>query len=232
MCLAPCFAGCTKQEYDREMGDVLATLESSGAWLMESLEQERERASEALDFERAALLHKRLDKASDALRGLPEIARRVENLNAVILQKAAEEKVIAAFPVLGGLVAAPLFLNFGDVTAEPRSAEAVLKRALEPELFEKEEGTENAGRLGEVGKTGVTENPQTSAESRARFGMKHAAVDLPEHLSLVSRWFYSKPRDGEILFKEKVWPYRRIMRACNRLLAPSPEIRPIEPPAN
>ncbi len=36
---------------------------------------------------------------------------------------------------------------------------------------------------------------------------------LSEHLALVSRWFYSKPRDGEILFKGVVWPYRRIMRA-------------------
>jgi len=30
MCLAPCFAGCTKQEYDAETGRVLATLESTG----------------------------------------------------------------------------------------------------------------------------------------------------------------------------------------------------------
>lgn len=232
MCLAPCFAGCTKQDYDREMGEVLATLETSGAWLIESLEQERERASESLDFERAALLHKRLDKASEALRGLPEIARRIENLNAVILQKAAAEKVIVAFPVLRGMVAAPLFLNFGDVTAEPRSAEAVLKRALEPELFENEEEAEKAGGVREVLKAAVIADPQTPAEWRSRFGLRQAEADLPEHLSLVSRWFYSKPRDGEILFKGTVWPYRRIMRACNRLLAPPPEIRPIEPAGN
>jgi hypothetical protein len=39
-------------------------------------------------------------------------------------------------------------------------------------------------------------------------------------LWLVARWYYSKPRDGEILFREKDWPYRRILRACSRLLAP------------
>ena len=44
--------------------------------------------------------------------------------------------------------------------------------------------------------------------------------DLSEDLSLVSRWFYSKPREGEIFFREKDWPYRRILRACSRLLAP------------
>ena len=41
-----------------------------------------------------------------------------------------------------------------------------------------------------------------------------APPELPEHLSLVARWFYSKPREGEILFREEDWPYRRILRAC------------------
>jgi hypothetical protein len=62
--------------------------------------------------------------------------------------------------------------------------------------------------------------------------LRAAPPELPEHLSLVARWFYSKPRDGEILFREDVWPYRRMLRACARLLAPSPQIKPAEPPAN
>jgi hypothetical protein len=50
-------------------------------------------------------------------------------------------------------------------------------------------------------------------------------------LWLVARWFYSNPRTGEIFFREKNdWPYRRILRACSRLLAP-PEV-PKEPSAN
>jgi hypothetical protein len=40
-----------------------------------------------------------------------------------------------------------------------------------------------------------------------------------EHLSLVARWFYSKPRAGEILFRDTDWPYRKILRACARVLA-------------
>ena len=45
--------------------------------------------------------------------------------------------------------------------------------------------------------------------------------ELSEHLWLVARWFYSNPRSGEIFFREKNdWPYRRILRACSRLLAP------------
>ena len=44
--------------------------------------------------------------------------------------------------------------------------------------------------------------------------------DLGEHLFLLARWYYSNPRDGEIFFHEKDWPYRRILRACSRLLNP------------
>jgi hypothetical protein len=50
--------------------------------------------------------------------------------------------------------------------------------------------------------------------------LRAAPPDLAEHLALVARWFYSKPRDGEIFFREGEWPYRRILRACGRLLAP------------
>ena len=36
----------------------------------------------------------------------------------------------------------------------------------------------------------------------------------------MARWYYSSPREGEIFFREKDWPYRKIMRGCSRLLAP------------
>ena len=256
MCLAPCFAGCTSDEYQSEVAQLLATLDSSGVSLTESLEAEREKASEDLDFERAALLHKRLEKASAALRGLPEIAGPIAHLDAVILQKGAAEKTLVAFPVFAGMLGAPLTLNFGDVTAEPRSAEYFLKRALEPEAFDesgepleraKAKRTKNeaapiaeasaemhAGGAGRELPASAEPSPPAQhadlrAEARARYGVTHVAPQLSEHLSLVSRWFYSKPRDGEILFKEDVWPYRRIMRACSRLLAPPPEIKPADP---
>jgi hypothetical protein len=257
MCLAPCFAGCTSDEYQSEVAQLLATLDSSGESLTESLEAEREKASEELDFERAALLHKRLEKASAALRGLPEIAGPIAHLDAVILQKGVAEKTIVAFPVFAGMLAEPLTLNFGDVTAEPRSAEALLKRALEPEAFDENgelrERTKakrmkgeaeaklqvapdaealSGGEASAIAAEPIALPPQHAdlrAEARARYGVTHVAQQLSEHLSLVSRWFYSKPRDGEILFKEDVWPYRRIMRACSRLLAPPPEIKPADP---
>jgi excinuclease ABC subunit C len=205
MCLAPCFAGCTKDEYDAEVGRVLETLASAGEALTTALEREREAASGALDFERAAALHKRLEKVSTALRGLPELVRRVQDLDAVILERAAEEKTVAVFPLRRGMLDDPLFLRFGEISSQPRSVEAMIREKLEV-------------RASSPGEKPAEDAPE--ANWRERYGLCDAPAELGEHLSLVARWFYSKPREGEILFRDGEWPYRRILRACARLLAP------------
>jgi excinuclease ABC subunit C len=216
MCLAPCFGGCTKEEYDAEAGLVLETLETAGAALEEKFEREREAASEALDFERAAALHKRLEKVSAALRGLPELARRIDDLDAIVLARAAQEKTIAVFPICRGLLAEPLFLNFAELSTQPRSVEALLRQHLEPLRDAAERSS--PGEVNVAASSRAVGFPQE--DQRARYGLRAAPPELAEHLSLVARWFYSKPREGEILFREADWPYRKILRACGRLLAP------------
>jgi len=193
MCLAPCFSGCTKEEYDVEVNRLVEFLETSGGSLRIAFEQERERASEQLDFERARTMHKRVERLDEVLRGRPEITRRIQDLRAVILQRAAEEQTIGVFAVDGGRLAEPSFVRFGEIASQPRSAEQIFRDYLE--------------------------------------SAPHVANgDLAEDVSLVSRWFYSKPREGEIFFREKDWPYRRILRACSRLLARA-EGEPAKSPA-
>ena len=197
MCLAPCFAGCTKEDYDIEVNRLVQFLETSGGSQRTVFEEEREKASKGLDFERAAALHKKVEKLDEVLRGRPEITRRIQDLRAVILQRSAEEQTIGVFGVHGGRLAEPFFLRFAEIASRPRSAEQIFRDYLES---------------------------PTNLDNG----------DLAEHLSLVSRWFYSKPREGEIFFREKDWPYRRILRACSRLLAPStgePEKNPAPGPA-
>jgi excinuclease ABC subunit C len=207
MCLAPCFAGCSEREYDAEVFAVVQTLETCGRALTSRIEQEREAASGELDYERAATLHKRLEKVWAALRGLPGLARRIEQLDAVIVERAAEEKTVALFPVRAGLFAEPLFLRFGELVSEPRSVEAILRQALEP--------------------LGPPVREPEGVEWRRRHGLTDLPPELTEHLSLLARWFYGNPREGEILFRSGDWPYRRILGACRRVLgppnAPSPE---------
>ncbi len=223
MCLAPCFAGCTKQEYDAEVSSVLETLDTSGSALTTKIQREREAASQALDFEHAAALHKRLEKVSAALRGLPELARRIEDLDAVILQRAAEEKTVIVFPLRGGVLEEPCVLNFVELSSQPRSVEAILRERLEPQT-----PAEPPQPAAAENRADGEASPQ---DLREEYGLRSAPPELAEHLALVTRWFYSKPREGEILFRTGEWPYRRILRACGRLLAPvASPAPPPEPP--
>jgi excinuclease ABC subunit C len=217
MCLAPCFAGCSKEEYDAETGRVVAFLSTAGGSLTAELEREREAASGALDFERAAAVHRRIEKAAEALRGLPDLARRIEDLNAVILQRAAEENTVAVFVVRAGRIEEPRLLRFSELASEPRSVEQILREWLE----------------------GAPDAASPSAKPPAS---QQSYRELEDQLSLLARWFYKKPRAGEIFFREAAarssaaapqdeasarrnseWPYRRILRACSRLLAPPGE---------
>jgi excinuclease UvrABC nuclease subunit len=195
MCLAPCFAGCTKEEYDLEVHRLVSFLNTSGGSLRDTYELERDKASEDLDFEKAAAIHKKLEKLDDALRGRSELARRVQDVDAIILQRTTQEHTVGMYAVRGGRLAEPTYLKFGD-TSEPKSAEEAARDYLE----------------------GVMK-----AEPNARGNQRQSAQELAEHLWLLSRWFYSQPREGEIFFREKDWPYRRILRACSRLLAPKSE---------
>jgi excinuclease UvrABC nuclease subunit len=203
MCLAPCFAGCSKEEYDVEVGRVKEFLATCGASLTGEFERERAAASEALDFERAAAAHKKVEKVVGVLRALPDLPRRLEDLNAVLLQLAAEENTIAIFHIGAGRIADPFFLRFAEMQSQPRSIEAILREKL----------------LQAPGNEAITNHV------------------LEDHLSLLARWFYGKPRLGEIFFAEPVvsaaeppaWPYRRMIRACSRLLAPPAQPLPPAP---
>ncbi len=202
MCLAPCFGGCTKEAYDEEAAKMVKGLATGGRSLEEELAGEREAASEEMEFERAAAVQKRLEKVKGVLRGLPEAARSIDRLDAVIFQAGAEENSVGAYAVRGGRIADPLVLRFSELSSNPRPVEQILREHLEPA------GGEPAG-------TGAAK-----AEYRTAYALQQPAEGLSEHLWLLGRWFYSKPREGEIFFREGRWPYRRMARACSRLLAP------------
>jgi excinuclease ABC subunit C len=195
MCLAPCFAGCTDEEYAAEAARVHEFLATCGKSLTCEIETQREASSNALDFERAAEVHKRLEKVKEVLRPLPELVRGIASLDAIILQKAAVPEAIAAFVIRSGRITEPFLLRFGQ-SAEPRSAEEIFRDVL------------------------GAEPPPVDAQNASRASADFNSQEpLSDHLALLARWYYSKPRAGEIFFREQDWPYRKLIRACGRLLA-------------
>jgi excinuclease UvrABC nuclease subunit len=208
MCLAPCFAGCTAEEYAGEVSQVVAFLNSGGASLSQELARQREAASSELDFERAAAAHRRLEKVDAVRRGIPEIARPLDLLDAVVLERAVVKNAIALFAVRHGRISEPFLLPFSDLASQPRSAEDMLRAMLQ-------------SSDGSASQTAAQPVGDRAADESA--GRESSARELEDHLGLLTRWFYGRPREGEIFYLESRpdgWPYRRILRACARLLSP------------
>jgi excinuclease UvrABC nuclease subunit len=108
MCLAPCFKGCSDDEYRAEVSRVQNFFDSAGDSLVREIAVHRDQASADLRFEDAAAHHARLDKLKPVLAMLPEIVHRVDRLDAVIVQPSAQPESVALFRVGGGVLAGPV----------------------------------------------------------------------------------------------------------------------------
>jgi excinuclease ABC subunit C len=132
MCLAPCFAGCTDDEYQQEVTRVEAFLEAEGQSLLRSLEAERAQASEVLEFERAARLHRRLEKVHEVLRQKPGLVRSLRDLHAVLVLRGAEAKSVVFFRVRAGELRGPANLSLDENIPSPVPLDQQLHALLEP----------------------------------------------------------------------------------------------------
>jgi len=131
MCLAPCFRGCTDDEYRAEVVRVEAFLDSRGESLKRQMAAERDGASAKMEFETAAALHARLDKLAPVLQQLPEFVRRIDQAHAVIVQKAVQPESVALFRVDGGALAGPLAFPISDAEhTKSQSMEARIQATL------------------------------------------------------------------------------------------------------
>jgi excinuclease ABC subunit C len=132
MCLAPCFRGCTDQEYYAEVNRVQAYFDSSGDSLLRELSAEREAASSRLDFEDAATIHVRFEKLKPIVSQLPEIVRRIDHLSALLVQPSHIAGCVALFRVDFGRIAGPrLFTIEPAEHTKSQSMESRVQEALE-----------------------------------------------------------------------------------------------------
>jgi len=189
MCLAPCFKGCTDDDYRAEVTRVQAYLDTAGQSLMRELADERERASAALEFEQAAAVHARLEKVTPVVHSLPQIVRRIDQLAGVMVQPASEANAVALFRIESGRISGPALFPVQQQTTEhtgkPRSMESRVEDCLA--------------------------SLPTSATG--------TALENMEHLAILKRWYYRSSKVGEIFFADEkgVLPLRRIVRGISRV---------------
>jgi len=191
MCLAPCFKGCSDEDYAAEVGRVQEYFASGGQSLVREIERLRDEASAGLDFEGAAALHTRLEKVKAATGQLPEIVRRLDELNGVMIQPSAEADSVALFKIVEGRICDPVRLDVASkseaahMQARPQSMEARINEAL----------------------VGI-EIPKLQS-----------ALEWMEHLALLKRWYYRTVKVGELFLTDGngELPMRRVVRGVSRV---------------
>jgi excinuclease ABC subunit C len=215
MCLAPCFKGCTDEEYLSEVNRVQSYLDTRGGSLVQQLAQERDAASVSMEFERAAAIHARIDKVRAAVTGLPEIVQRLDRLHAVVIQPSATPESVALFEVRGGLIDGPAIFSVQQMVHPNTSAGSTSLYAY-PHL---------AQPIAEATTTAAKITPQTfdarvlEALKSIEHRSKASTSERAEELALLKQWYYRSSRVGEIFFADDdgQLPIRRIVRGISRV---------------
>jgi excinuclease ABC subunit C len=129
MCLAPCFKGCSDEEYRAEVGRVQAYFDTGGDSLLREISTQRDAASANLEFENAATLHARLDKLKPTLTQLAEIVHRVDRLAGVMVQRSVSPESVNFFRIDAGRISGPV--TFAIQSAEHTKSQSMESRVQE-----------------------------------------------------------------------------------------------------
>ncbi len=132
MCLAPCFKGCTDEDYEAEVQRVQRYFDTGGDSLLREFSDEREAASADLAFEHAAEIHARVEKLNPVLSQLPEIVQRLDRLSALMIQPSYVAGSVAFFRIEQGQLSGPaLFSIQGSEHTKSQSMEARVRETME-----------------------------------------------------------------------------------------------------
>lgn len=231
-CIEPCKQACTAEQYAAETASVKAFFDTRGESMLSTIAAKRERASEEMEFERAAQLHEQHQKVKAAAQLADEIVRPIPKLRAAIVQKAAEAEdrieEAALFLLEGGCIVGPERLSTLGVRAVKEQTSVGSSLFAQPLMLQAVplEGDAVA-------------DSANSPEDRARTALEHLEARvapnndlalLSDHLSLFRRWYYrpEKQRVGEVFLPnpDGSWPVRRILRGAARQVLGDPKPLP------
>jgi hypothetical protein len=213
MCLAPCYKGCTDEEYRAEVGRVQEFFDTGGESLVREFSRQRDRASAELAFEEAAAIHTRIDKLKPLLSQLPEIVHRIDQLIALIILPGAQVQSPAGERV--AVEASKSAVHSRESGTEEHRAQSVrfflfadcnLNGPIEFSVKPHAESQSMESRVAEA----IATFPGVQARS---------TIERTEHLSILKRWYYRSNRVGEVFFADAKgeWPFRRIVRGIGRV---------------
>lgn len=242
-CMQPCKDGnpqaCTPEQYADEAQRVFAFFSTRGQSMLDEIAARRDAASEAMDFEGAATLHKQWEKVRAAALQADELVRPLDQLRALILQGAApledeaRPEAAAAFLFEHGQLCGPERLSTLGVRAV-REQTAVGSSLFAQPLMLAPIPLESEDEAATP--TLLTPEDRARTAIDALTARTQTAPDMAEfcdHLSLLRRWYYrpEKQRAGEVLLPnpDASWPIRRILNGAARVaLGPPAPLAPAD----
>ena len=201
MCLAPCFRGCTDDDYRAEVVRVEDFFDTRGESLKRQFSAERDRSSETLAFEDAAAMHARLEKLTPLLQQMPEPVQRLDRMHALIVQPSAMPESVTMFRVDGGALAGPLVFAISGYER--------LKSQSPKSQSPKWQSSQSQSMEGRIQ---IALGNFSAAEPAS-------VIERMEHLAILKRWCYRGTRKGEIFFADAKGqlPMRRVVRGVSRV---------------
>jgi hypothetical protein len=245
-CMAPCKAGamqsCTREELDARYAEeaqrIFSFLTTRGRSMLDEIASQREAASEAMDFEQAAALHKQWERVRAASLLADELVRPASALRALVIQEAAPNEdegvqdAAAVFLLAHGRIAGPETLSTLGVRAvreQTAVGSSLFAQPLMLAAIPEESGPEEAAE------TPATLTPEDRARAviaalEAQTQSMPEIAELCDYLSLFRRWYYrpEKQRTGEVLLPnaEEAWSLRRLLNAAARVVLGRPTLAP------
>jgi hypothetical protein len=246
-CMEPCkipnAAACSEEQYAAEAERVLAFLRTRGQSMLDAVAAERDRASEAMEFEQAAALHARWERVRSAAALADELVQPVEQLRVLVVQEAAPTddatrcEDAAVFLFERGAWSGPARLSTLGVRAV-REQTAVGSSLFAQPLMLAAVPLEAPADIAESAPQQIAA-PTLSPEDRAR-GVLAALESEAETnvtaetnarcdaLSLLRRWYYrpEKQRAGESFLPnaDGSWPVRRLLNGAARVVLGPPTV--------
>jgi excinuclease ABC subunit C len=222
-CMAPCFKGCTDERYAQEAQAVHAFLATRGQSLIAELTTQRDEASTALDFEKAAELHTRLSKVESAASLMAPAAHALAGLNGIIVQPSAEPEHVALFQLTQGCLTGPVPYSVAGMRHqnEQSGSSSLFSHPIALEPVPLDESGSPAVKLAARDELESRLDEAINALQERASETQASPQQTADHLCLFSRWYYrpQAKRIGEVCFTrpDGELPKKTTLRAISRV---------------
>jgi excinuclease ABC subunit C len=139
-CLRPCQCIVSQDEYAAEVNRVTEFLANNGRSALASLSAARQRASENMQFEEAALIHRRIDRIKAAAARRPAVIEEVHSFNGVALTRAVDSSHCRLWLMWQACWQEPVDLHLSTLGGHSRSLDTELRELLAQHLKEPHTG--------------------------------------------------------------------------------------------